>query len=129
MAYPGRPGGMTTPHQPDVYNTNAKQILVTRDPVFRHSSIQDGVFVARQPPTHFLLAIIVTAFNPILGPVALIFSYLSQRAFLNADIKFAEKWSQYSFLMCMVTVVFSLILYLTLTFALSNMGYRGGHSY
>lgn len=129
MAYPGRPGGMTTAHQPDVYNTNSKQILVTRDPVYSHPSIQNGVFVGRQPPTHFVLAIIMTVINPILGPVALLFSYKSRSSFGQGDIKYAEKWSQYSFLISMITIVASVVIYIALIFSLSTIGYRGGHSY
>lgn len=54
---------------------------------------------------------------------------MSDRAFKQGDIKFAEKWSQYAFLTCMITVVASLVIYIALGFALSGLGLRGGHSY
>lgn len=65
---------MTTPHQADVYDTNSKQILVTRDPVYCHPAIQNGIIVGRQPPTYVILAAVLTLINPLLGPVALLFS-------------------------------------------------------
>ena len=65
---------MTSPNQPDVYDTNTKQILVTRDPVFCHPAIRNGVIVGRQPHTYFPLAIVMTIVNPLLGPVALLFA-------------------------------------------------------
>ena len=68
------PGAMTTPHQPDVYDTNSKQILVTRDPVYNHPAIRNGVIVGVQPKTYLVLAIVLTIFNPVLGPVAIIFA-------------------------------------------------------
>lgn len=66
--------GFTTPVSGDVYDTNHKQILVTRDPVYCHPAIQNGVIVGRQPYDYLPLAIICAVFNPLLGPVAIVFS-------------------------------------------------------
>ena len=54
---------------------------------------------------------------------------LSNRAFKEGDLKFAEKWSQYAFLTCMITVVVSIVIYIAIGFSLSPIGLRGGHSY
>ncbi|KAK7099315.1 uncharacterized protein [Littorina saxatilis] len=124
-----QPGVHTTPHQPDVYDTNSKQILVTRDPVFHHPAIQNGIIVGRQPHTYLPLAIAMTVINPLLGPVALVFAIMSGRAFRQGDLKFAEKWSQYAFLTCMITIVASVVIYIAIGFSLSTISIRGGHSY
>lgn len=119
----------TTPNEADVYDTNAKQLIVTRDPVFVHPAIQNGVFVGRQPYTYLPLCIFCAVVNPLLGLVAVMFSIMSDRAFKQGDLKFADKWSQYAFFMCMVTIVASIVLYIAIGFAVSNIGLRGGHSY
>ena len=54
---------------------------------------------------------------------------LSNRAFKEGDLKFAEKWSQYAFLTCMITIVVSIVIYIAIGFSLSTIGLRGGHSY
>ncbi|XP_076450800.1 uncharacterized protein LOC143286849 [Babylonia areolata] len=129
MSYPGHPGAMTTPSKADVYDTSSKQILVTRDPVYCHPSVQNGIFVGRQPPMYLILALVVTFINPLLGPFALFFSFLSYRSFTQGDLKYAEKWSQYTFLMSMIAIVFAILMGIALSFSLGSIGYRGGHSY
>jgi hypothetical protein len=54
---------------------------------------------------------------------------MSRRALNEGDLKFADKWGQYAFLMCMITIVASIVLYIAIGFALTSLGIRGGHSY
>ncbi|KAK7491478.1 hypothetical protein BaRGS_00017307 [Batillaria attramentaria] len=128
MAFRPSPPG-TTANTGDVYNTNSKQILVTRDPVFVHPAIQNGVIVGFQPHAYFPLAVFCTIINPLLGPIALMFAIMSDRAFKQGDLRFADKWSQYAFFTCMVTIVASIVMYIAIGFSLSTIGVRGGHSY
>ena len=63
-----------TPNQMDIYRTNSKQMLVTRDPLFVHPTIKQGHYIGRQPHSYFPLAVFVTIINPVLGPIALVFA-------------------------------------------------------
>ncbi|KAK6192634.1 hypothetical protein SNE40_004075 [Patella caerulea] len=120
---------MTTPVGGDLYRTPSKQILVTRDPVYSHPAIFQGQYIGPQPHSYLPLAICVTILNPLIGFVALIFSYMSIRSYKRGDVKYAYKWSNHAFLMGMITIVLSLVLYIAIGFALSPIGVRGGHSY
>jgi hypothetical protein len=73
MAHPGHVSAYTSPSD-DVYDTSGKQVIVTRDPVFHHPAIKKGVIIARQPPDYLVLSIVMTVINPLLGPIALVFS-------------------------------------------------------
>ena len=71
--------GTYSANQTHVYETNSKQILVTRDPVYNHPAVHIGrngevIIVGQQPPTYLPLAVVLVIFNPILGPIALMFS-------------------------------------------------------
>ncbi|XP_076471370.1 uncharacterized protein LOC143301166 [Babylonia areolata] len=123
------PGTRTTANKPEVYEIKMNDILVTKDPVYSHPAIQNGAYVGRQPNTYLPLAILLTIVNPVLGPIALVFSYLSNRAFKRGDLPYADKWSRYTFLSCMIIIVASLIIYIAIGFSLSKLDSHGGHSY
>ena len=65
---------MTTPTQPDLYQTSGKQVLVTRDPVFTHPAIHQGHYIGQQPHSYLPLALIVTILNPLIGPFAIVYA-------------------------------------------------------
>ncbi|GFN87283.1 hypothetical protein PoB_001378900 [Plakobranchus ocellatus] len=119
---------MTTPNQMDIYRTSSKQLLVTRDPLFVHPTVKQGHYVGRQPHTYFPLALFVTIINPVLGPVALVFAYMSNRSYKDGDLIYATKWSNYAFLAAMITVVASVVIYIAIGFAVAGPGVRGGHT-
>ncbi|XP_067654596.1 uncharacterized protein [Haliotis asinina] len=122
---------MTTPTPGDnaeLYRTTSKQVLVTRDPVLTHPAIYQGHYIGPQPHTYMPLAIVVTILNPLIGPFAIFFAYMSSRAYGQGDLKYANKWSQYAFMMGMITIVASVLIYITIGFALSPMGIKGSHS-
>ncbi|KAL8593821.1 hypothetical protein ACOMHN_064018 [Nucella lapillus] len=123
------PGAMTTANQPEAFEISTKEILVTLDPVYSHPAIQDGHYVGRQPSTYLPLAILLTVVNPVLGPVALVFAYLSDRAFKRGDLPYANKWSRYTFLACMIVIIASLVIYVAIGFSLSKIRSSGGHSF
>ena len=51
-----------------------KEILVTKDPVFVNKNIIDGRYIGKRPENYVVLAIIVSVLNPLLGPIAVLFS-------------------------------------------------------
>lgn len=53
---------------------------------------------------------------------------MSDRAYSAGDIRYAEKWGQYSMTACMLVFISSVILYVAVVFALSPIGVNGGHS-
>ncbi|KAH9518841.1 hypothetical protein Btru_006380 [Bulinus truncatus] len=120
---------MTTPVEDDVYRTNSKQILVSRDPIYVHPEIIRGQYIGREPHTYLPFAIMVTIINPILGPIAILFSFMSRRSYKDGDLNYAYKWSNYAFLSGMITIIASTLLYIAIGFALSGPSLRGGHSY
>ena len=65
MAHPGHVHGYMSPTE-DVYDTSGKQVIVTRDPVYNHPAIKQGVIVGIQPPTYMVLSILMTIINPLL---------------------------------------------------------------
>ena len=76
MAHPG--GTATTPNESQYYfddsNAWTKDFLVTRDPVFVNKTVINGEYIGRQPETYIWLAIFVTVINPLVGPIAILFS-------------------------------------------------------
>jgi len=66
----------TTPAQPsDLYSiTTSKDVLVTKDTIFVRKDIVNGRFIGRKPDNYMLLAMFLTVFNPLFGPVALFFA-------------------------------------------------------
>ncbi|XP_059172106.1 uncharacterized protein LOC131953089 isoform X1 [Physella acuta] len=120
---------MTTPVENDVYRTTSKQILVSRDPIYVHPEIIRGQYIGREPHTYLPFAIMVTIINPILGPIAILFAFMSKRSYRDGDLNYAYKWSNYAFLAGMITIVASSVFYIAIGFALSGPGLRGGHSY
>ncbi|XP_041366772.1 uncharacterized protein LOC121381514 isoform X2 [Gigantopelta aegis] len=120
---------MTTPVAGDVYRTPSKQVLVTRDPVFTQPTIYQGHYIGIKPPNYLWLSILVTIINPLFGPIALLFTYMSNRAYSNGDLKYSEKWSHYALLMSMITIVVSLVMYIAIGFALSPLSTKGGYAF
>ncbi|KAJ8298679.1 hypothetical protein KUTeg_022739 [Tegillarca granosa] len=106
-----------------------KQILVSRDPVFVNKTVIGGHYIGRKPYNYLPLAIFVTIFNPILGPLGIIFSVMSNRSYYDGDLKYSQKWANYSFMCSMLTIGISIIVYIAIGFSLSEMGFRGGQSY
>lgn len=53
---------------------------------------------------------------------------MSDRAYAAGDIRYAEKWGQYSMTACMLIFICTVILYIAVGFALSPIGTNGGHS-
>ncbi|GFR81691.1 hypothetical protein ElyMa_000609900 [Elysia marginata] len=119
----------TTVNQMDIYRTNSKQMLVTRDPIFVHPTIRQGHYIGRQPHTYFPLAVFVTILNPALGPIAIVFALMSRNSYRDGDLLYATKWSNYAFLAGMITIAASVIIYVTIFFAVAGPGLRGGHTY
>lgn len=106
---------------------NDKQILVTKDPVFVNKNIIDGRYIGKRPPNYFILAVVVTVLNPLLGPIAILFSFMSTRSYNDGDLKYSEKWASYAFMWSMLTVGITIILACAIGFALSEMSISGGH--
>jgi len=119
----------TSPNERDVYSTNSKQILVTRDPVYTHPTIRQGHYIGRKPHNYLYFAIFVTFINPILGPIAILFALKSDSAYKEGDVNYALKWSNYAFLFGMISIVMSVIIGVALAFALTGPGLSGRHSY
>ncbi|XP_005099153.1 uncharacterized protein LOC101852245 [Aplysia californica] len=119
----------TTPAPPEVYSTNSKQLLVTRDPVYVHPTIRQGHFVGLKPHNYLYFAIVATLINPVIGAVAIVFALKSDSAFNDGDVHYATKWSNYAFLTGIIGIVTSVILGVAIGFALAGPGLRGGHSY
>ncbi|BFZ15957.1 hypothetical protein BsWGS_18996 [Bradybaena similaris] len=121
---------MTTPVGGDIYKTDSKQILVTRDPVYVRPAItKDVIYLGRKPHDYLPLAICVTVLNPLLGPIAIWFAFKSSKSYYEGDVIYATKWSNYAFLMGMLIIITSCLMYIALAFALSGPELRGGHSY
>ncbi|KAL5007329.1 hypothetical protein ScPMuIL_016135 [Solemya velum] len=106
----------------------SKQVLVTSDPVFVHRNVIDGRYLGKKPDNYIILACLVTILNPIIGPIAILFSTLSNKSYRNGDLKYALKWSNYSFTASILTFCVSALLYVAIGFALSPLGIKGGHA-
>lgn len=126
MGEPIHSGRMTTANT-DLYRTSSKMILVTRDPVYSHKAIVQGQYIGPKPYNYLTLAILVTIINPILGPVSILFSVMSDRAYKRGDLSYSFKWSMHSFFWSVVTIVASIVLYMAIGFALSSINTRGGY--
>ncbi|KAL4225207.1 hypothetical protein ACF0H5_015898 [Mactra antiquata] len=114
----------------DIYTvTTSKQVLVTKDPVFVRKDVVNGHYIGRQPDTYIVISLILCVLNPLCGAVPLIFSILSERAYKNADIRYAHKWSSYAMTANMCVFIGTVILYIAIGFALSPIGIQGGHSF
>lgn len=118
-----------TPASGSVFMCTPKDVLVTKDPIFVRKDILNGRYIGRQPPNYLLVSLIICILNPIAGPLALIFSIMSDRAYTAGDVKYAEKWGSYAFTTCIMVFIFSVILYIAIGFALSPIGTKGGHVY
>jgi len=121
--------GATTPNEKDVYTTNSKQILVTRDPVYVHPTIRQGHYIGPKPHNYLPFAIFVTILNPVLGPIAILFAKKSDSAYEAGDVNYSNKWSNYAFLTGMIGIVVSVIFGIAITFALTGPGLGGRQSY
>lgn len=53
----------------------------------------------------------------------------SSKSYDEGDVIYATKWSNYAFLMGMLIIITSCLMYIALAFALSGPELRGGHSY
>lgn len=122
----------STPNDSHYYYSDSsswtKDFLVTRDPVFVNKAVVNGEYIGRQPHTYIYLAIAVTVLNPFLGPFAIMFSVMSSRSYDDGDIKSANKWANYAFMMAMMTIGISVIVYIAIGFSLSGLGTKGGHT-
>lgn len=58
-----------------------------------------------------------------------IVSVMSDRAYGKGDLRYAEKYGQYSMTACMLVFIVTVILYIAVAFALSPIGVNGGHSF
>ncbi|RUS75447.1 hypothetical protein EGW08_016797 [Elysia chlorotica] len=119
----------TTINDKDIYRTNSKQMLVTRDPLFVHPTIRQGHYIGRQPHSYLPLAVFVTIINPVLGPIALVFALMSRSSYKDGDLPYATKWSNYAFLAAMITVAASVVIYIAIFFAVAGPSVKGGHVY
>ena len=54
---------------------------------------------------------------------------MSDRAYGAGDVKYADKWGSYAFTTCIMTFIFSAIIYTAIGFALSPIGTKGGYTY
>ena len=63
-----------SPSPLDVYDTGSKQILVPRDPVYRHAVFQDNIHVSKRPPSYLVFGLLLAVVNPLLAPLAILFS-------------------------------------------------------
>lgn len=119
-----------TPTHSDVYTiTTSKQVLVSKDPVYVRKDVVNGHYIGRQPDTYIIPAIILTVLNPIVGPVALVFAMMSDRAYQKGDVRYAQKWGGYALTACMCIFIFTVILYIAIGFALSPIGINGSYSF
>lgn len=118
-----------TPTSGSWFMSTPKEVLVSKDPVFVRKDVLNGRYIGRKPPNYMLLALLVCILNPIVGPIALIFSIMSDRAYDAGDVKYADKWGSYAFTASMMIFIFSVILYVAIGFALSPIGTKGGHTY
>lgn len=59
----------------------------------------------------------------------ILFTVMSNRSYYDGDLKYSEKWANYSFMCSMLTIGISIIVYIAIGFSMSEMGYRGGQSY
>ncbi|XP_060070033.1 uncharacterized protein LOC132550052 [Ylistrum balloti] len=109
-------------------STWTKDFLVTRDPVFVNKAVVNGEYIGRQPHTYIYLAIAVTVLNPLLGPFAIMFAVMSSRSYDDGDVKTALKWANYAFMLSMMTIGISIIVYIAIGFSLSPLGTKGGHT-
>ncbi|CAI9730788.1 233 isoform X2 [Octopus vulgaris] len=117
---------MTTENS-DLYRTNSKMILVTRDPVYTNKTIVQGHYIGPKPHNYLPLAIFVTIINPLLGPISIMLSVMSNRAYAQGDTKYALKWSLNSFFWSVISIVVAIVVYLAIGFSLSNIRTRGGY--
>ncbi|GAB1599830.1 uncharacterized protein LOC115217430 isoform X1 [Argonauta hians] len=117
---------MTTENT-DLYRTNSKMILVTRDPVYSNKTIVQGHYIGPKPYNYLPLAIFVTIINPFLGPVSIFLSVMSNRAYAQGDLKYAQKWSLNSFFWSTVSIVVAIVVYIAIGFSISKLTTRGGY--
>lgn len=105
-----------------------KAILVTRDPVFVNKNVINGRYIGVRPHTYLPLAIAVTVLNPLLGPVGILFAYMSTRSYNDGDLRYSQKWAGYAFMWSMLTIGASVILYCAIGFNYSELSITGSHS-
>lgn len=122
-------GAATTANEKDVYSTNSKQVLVTRDPVYTHPTIRQGQYIGAKPHNYLTFAIFTTIINPVVGPIAILFAKKSDTAYKNGDVNYSMKWSNHAFLTGMIAIVTSVILGVVIAFTLIGPGVSGRHSY
>ena len=59
----------------DIYTvTTPKEILITKDPVFARKDVINGRYIGKKPYNYMLLALAMVILNPLVGPIALVFS-------------------------------------------------------
>ena len=63
-----------TANNTDVFMTTTKDVLVTKDPVFIRKDVLNGRYIGRKPPNYMILSLLICILNPVVGPIALIFS-------------------------------------------------------
>ncbi|KAH3830411.1 uncharacterized protein LOC127877577 [Dreissena polymorpha] len=119
-----------TPTGGDVYSlSTSKQVLVTKDPVFVRKDIINGHYIGKKPGNYFVVCLILSIINPVFGPISLIFSVMSDRAYNRGDLRYAEKWAQYTMTACMFIFIFTVILYIAIGFSLSTIGMNEGYQF
>ncbi|XP_052802895.1 uncharacterized protein LOC128233058 [Mya arenaria] len=113
----------------DVYTlATSKQVLVSKDPVFVRKDVINGAYIGQKPESYKIVCIFLMILNPVFGPIPFIFSVLSDRAYDRGDLRYAEKWAQYTLSACMFIFIFTVILYIAIGFSLSPLGINGGHA-
>ncbi|KAK3102835.1 hypothetical protein FSP39_014305 [Pinctada imbricata] len=127
----GRPVQTNPNIGPDHYEAASKwnkEILITTDPVFVNKAVINGRYIGRKPHNYLPLAILVCIINPIMGPLGILFSVMSNRSYADGDIKYSQKWASYSFMSSMITIGVTIFLAIIVGFSLSPLGIRGGHT-
>ena len=74
-----------TANTTNVFMTTTKDVLVTKDPVFIRKDVLNGRYIGRKPPNYMILSLIICILNPVVGPIALIFSSEYSRDFGPVD--------------------------------------------
>ena len=84
-----------TPTSGSWFMSTPKEVLVSKDPVFVRKDVLNGRYIGRKPPNYMLLALLVCILNPIVGPIALIFSSESFDLFLLFLVHMASRFTIY----------------------------------
>ena len=111
------PGRMTTPND----CTESSTALVTVDPEFSHPNIRHGRYLGPKPSHYLALSIFSTLVNPVLGPIAIFFSWKSSASYDAGDAKSAKRWGDHAFRLGLGAVVLSIQIAAVLIFALVRL--------